>query len=57
MGNAVEAADDGGDRVEEGVTHPDGENGVLLAETLAGGDAVAIPASDAFPEDELDGAA
>ena len=36
MPDAVEAADYGGFRGHEGVAHPNGEDGVLLTERLAG---------------------
>ena len=36
--DAVEAADDGGYRGHVGVAQPDQEAGVLLAESLSGGD-------------------
>ena len=62
--DAVEATDDGGLRGHEGVTHPDGENGILLAECLPSGDSfvmapclLAIPAPDHASERKLCGTA
>ncbi len=49
--NAVEPAGYGGERVEEGVGHPDGENGVLLSERLLGSNFTSGAHTD-FPADE-----
>ena len=60
--DAVEAADDGGFGSHESVAHPDGENCVLLAEGLSGGDSfvmapclLALPAPDHASERTLCG--
>ena len=56
MPDAVETAGDGDDGGEEGVAHPDAEDGVLLAEGLAGGDRAAVAAADAAAQPELEDA-
>ena len=55
--NGVEAARYRYQRVPEGVAHPDSENGVFLAECLAGFDTAAVPASGTSSYSELEYAA
>ena len=55
--DAVETTHYGGNRGEEGVAHPYGEHGVLLAHRLSGGDSVVIAQSYFPAEPELHDAA
>ena len=55
--DGVETAGDGRDRVHESVTHPDLEDGILLAEGLAGADAAAVARPDGPAGPELEDAA
>ena len=57
MPDAVEAAGDRHDRSQEGVAHPDAEHGVLLAQSLAGGDTAAVARAYDLAEPELQHAA
>lgn len=56
MPDAVEATDYRSDGGEEGVSHPDGEYGVLLAECLTGGYGVVVAVADLSSEPKLQGA-
>lgn len=51
--DAVEAAYYRSDGGEEGVSHPDGEYGVLLSECLTGGYGVVVSVADLSAEPEL----
>ena len=53
MPDGVEAAGKGGDGTEEGVAHPDGEDGVLLSETLCAGYGLAVVLAYFAPYVEL----
>ena len=54
---AVETTGDGAHGGEEGVAHPDGKHGVLLAQTLSGGNGAAVTTAYPAAEGKLDGAA
>lgn len=52
--NHVGTEDDARGRVQEGHCHPDGEDGVLLAERLAGADAVVAAIAKSLTENEVE---
>ena len=54
--DAVESAGYGYHRLEEGISHPDGEDGVLLTERLRCGDLAAVFLPDLAPRPELEDA-
>ena len=53
MPNGVEASSNGGQGVEESVTHPNGKYGILLPTSLAGRDGFSVMLADKSPKPKL----